>query len=818
MIKEVEKLNYIAHIRDSDKTEQTVKQHLLDAKELAENFGVKLKIKYLAGLATLLHDFGKATPEFFDYIYTAVHDPDNARARGSVDHSTAGGKFLYDLYHQEKSSSYEKLLAEIIGNAIISHHNYLNDYLSPSLEMKYLKRVTKDIDYYNDMQDYFFSEIMSKKEFAEYVKQAEAELIMFIAKINENDFYEERPIEIPLMFLTKSIFSILIDADRTNTRLFEENKELEERANSKELFENYFVKLQDKLHGFEEKADKTPINELRQKMSQQCEDFAEKPTGIYTLSIPTGGGKTLASFRFALKHALLHDKKRIIYVVPFNTIIEQNAKEIRDIIQDDEHLLEHHSNVVFLEESDSDDFDERKKVQKKLLLAKDDWDSPIIFTSMVQFLNVFYRKGTRNIRRLHNLSDAVIIFDEAQKVPTKCISLFNEALNYLNTFMNTTAVLCTATQPTLDKVANRLNFPSEEEMIQDIDHVIESFKRVEIIDRATNNSMDTAQLAEMIIEHEQIYRSQLIILNTKKVVQMLYLEIKNQLPEVSVYHLSTAMCPAHRIELLVEIREKLKRKEKIICISTQLIEAGVDVSFESVVRSLAGLDSIAQAAGRCNRHGERDQGDVFLIDHQEENLSRLNEIAVGKEITKKILVDIRNNPTIYQGDLLSKTAIEFYFKNFYLQFKLELDYLIKNETYTHVDLLLTEECENRFISDLHAKTGETYELFFASSLQTSAKKFEVIDHLTTSMIVPFKEGEVIIADLNSAKTIEEFSSLMKKAQFYSVNIYDHDLRKLKEKQAIELCYDSIYILKEGFYSEEYGLNIEGDTMMSNLMF
>ena len=131
---------------------------------------------------------------------------------------------------------------------------------------------------------------------------------------------------------------------------------------------------------------------------------------------------------------------------------------------------------------------------------------------------------------------------------------------------------------------------------------------------------------------------------------------------------------------------------------------------------------------------------------------------------------------------------------------------------------MTEECENRFISDLHAKTGETYELFFASSLQTSAKKFEVIDHLTTSMIVPFKEGEVIIADLNSAKTIEEFSSLMKKAQFYSVNIYDHDLRKLKEKQAIELCYDSIYILKEGFYSEEYGLNIEGDTMMSNLMF
>ncbi|MCD5001105.1 CRISPR-associated helicase Cas3' [Enterococcus saccharolyticus] len=815
-------MNYIAHIRDIDKKEQSVKHHLLDSKSIAENLGEKLDLKYLSGLAALLHDFGKASPEFDDYIYTAVYNPENAKARGSVDHSTAGGKLLFDLFHNPQNNEYEQLLAEIVGNAIISHHNYLQNFISPDLELPYLNRVAnKPIDYYEEMKDYFFSEVMSKKEFHRYVSEAMNELERFLKRIDETDFYSGEPLEMPLLFLTKVIFSILIDADRTNTRLFEENIQEEVPSDTNILFERYFEKLQVKLTELQSKSDSTKINQLRQEMSQQCEEFAAKKTGIYTLSIPTGGGKTLASFRYALKHALLHQKKRIIYVVPFTTIIEQNAKEIRDIIDDDSHLLEHHSNVSFLteEEINESDFDETKRIQKKLLLAKDNWDSPIIFTSMVQFLNVFYAKGTRNIRRLHNLSDAIIIFDEAQKIPTKCVSLFNEALNFLNSFMNTTSILCTATQPTLKDVSHKLNLIGEVEIIKNLDDVLESFKRVEIKDCATNHSITTNQLAEMVIEHDELYRSQLIILNTKTVVKKLYLAIKDQLPDTAVYHLSTSMCPKHRMEILEEIRTKLANKEKIICISTQLIEAGVDVSFESVIRSLTGLDSIAQAAGRCNRHGEHEIGDVYLIDHQEEVLTRLEEIDEGKAITKKMLVDIRNDPKTYQGDLLSTTAMNFYFRTFYNKFCVTLDYVFKKETYTHVDLLFTNFFDNRFVSEYQSKFGKNYSLFFSSSMSTSAKNFEVISNMTKSVIVPYGYGKEIIAELNSYRSVEDFSKLMKTAQLYTINLYNYEFNLLEKQKAI-LPYlgDSVYVLVDNYYSKEHGLSLQGDVEMEFLEF
>lgn len=813
-------MQYTAHIRESDKEIQTVKQHLLDAKEIAEFHGAKLNIKYLAGLATLLHDFGKATSEFKDYIHTAVYDPEHAKKRGSVDHSTAGGKLLFDMYHTKDNNVYEKILAEILGNAIISHHSYLQDYLSPDLETKYLNRVkVKPIEYYADAKDYFFTEVMLPNEFQEYVSKAIKELANFIGKKNNDDFFAAVPLEQPLFFLTKIIFSILIDADRTNTRLFEENKKVEETINIDLLFQKYYEKLQEKIVSFEDNTDKTVINVLRKEMSQQCEDFANKPSGIYTLSIPTGGGKTLASFRYALKHALLHNKKKIIYVVPYNTIIEQNAKEIRDIIQDDEHLLEHHSNVFYFDEADEGDFDERQQLQKRLLLAKDNWDSPIIFTSMVQFLNVFYEKGTRNIRRLHNLSDAVIIFDEAQKVPTKCVSLFNEALNYLNAFMNTTSILCTATQPALDGVLHKLNFSTDGEMVKNLDEVIDNFKRVELHDYATDRNLDTEQLADIILDHEEKYQSQLIILNTKTVVRKLYLELKDRTPTSLIYHLSTSMCPMHRMDILKEIKEKLKNQEQVICISTQLIEAGVDISFESVIRSLTGLDSIAQAAGRCNRHGEREIGDVFLINHQEENLTRLEEISEGKEITKKILIDMKNNPELYNGNLLSKQAMDGYFSEFYDIFRHKLDYVVKNQTYTHVDLLMALKRENKFVHEFKAKYDEKYELIFASSINTSAKNFKVIDDLTKTIIVPYDEGEQIIADLSGEKTIEDFSRLIKKAQLYSISIYNYEQQSLDKQDAIITNTESsMYVLAEGFYSKEYGLSVEKEVEMSLQMY
>ncbi|MBL5833217.1 CRISPR-associated endonuclease Cas3'' [Bacillus sporothermodurans] len=512
-------MSFIAHIREKDKQIQTVEEHLLEVKKLAESYGEKINIKHVTGLAGMLHDLGKYTNGFKEYIIEAVNNPDSPPKRGKIDHSTAGGKLLYEYFHtQANISPFKQLLAEIVGNAIISHHSYLQDFLDPELESKYLNRVReKELDEFALSKQQFFEKVMNEKEFYDYVDHAVAELERFLAKNSIQQFEEK------VMFLTKFTFSSLIDADRTNTRLFEENKIDEAFNRTENLFSRYYQKLKSKIDSFKnQQSAQNQINQLRAQMSEQCETFAEKQSGIYTLSIPTGGGKTLASLRYALKHAKLYNKKRIIYVVPYTTIIEQNAEEVRNILQDHVNILEHHSNIIEDTNDDDENQDGIVNVQQKLKLARDNWDSPIIFTTMVQFLNVFYAKGSRNIRRLHNLSESVIIFDEVQKVPISCVSLFNQALNFLKTYCYSSIILCTATQPALDFVEHKLEINTEGEIINNLDHVIEAFKRVEIVDMANKESFNNEKLCHFIDEKMNEVQSLLVILNTKSVVKNLY--------------------------------------------------------------------------------------------------------------------------------------------------------------------------------------------------------------------------------------------------------------------------------------------------------
>lgn len=804
---------YIAHIREKDKQEQTVEVHLTEVKELAESFGAKIGVKHIAGLAGMLHDMGKYTEEFLSYIKAAVFHPESAPARGTVDHSTAGGKLLYDLYHTGKMKEIPARLAEIVGNAIISHHSYLKDFFNENLESPYLKRVQKsklELKEYDHTKAMFFQHVMNEVEFAAYVEKASTELLNFLKKD------KTKTTEQKCMFLTKYIFSALIDADRTNTRLFEEDKSYSPPENRKELFESYYKKLMEKNHSFLKREDaNSPINVLRRKMSEQCDSFAERPSGIYTLSIPTGGGKTLASLRYALKHAQIYNKKQIIYVVPFTTIIEQNAEEVRKILDDDENILEHHSNVIM----DTDEGDEDEKhdgimsIKEKLKLAKDNWDSPIIFTTMVQFLDTFYAKGSRNIRRLHNLSEAVIIFDEVQKVPISCVSLFNSALNFLKTYGNSSLVLCTATQPALDFVEYQLDISPDAEMVEKLDDVITAFKRVEIVDMATNQSFNNKRLADFVEEQVERNQSILIILNTKAVVKDLYEKLDVQMNDIPIYHLSTAMCAAHRNQILGEIREHLDNEERVICISTQLIEAGVDVSFSCVIRSLSGLDSIAQAAGRCNRHGKMEGiQKVYVIDHEQENLDRLEEIQKGKEITKKILRDLQLDGSLYGGHLLSQEAMKSYFQAFYDGLSLDLNYHVKKLAKYQTDLLMEKRADNNYCQIYRRENKKELPLFLVNSYGTAAQYFQVINQQTTSVIVPYGEGEEIIADLNGDQTIEDLGNLLRKAQQYTVNLYKHEKDMLAKNGGIETVFDNqLYVLKEGAYNDKYGVDLENES-------
>lgn len=797
---------YIAHVRESDKKVQCLRNHLLQTKQLAEYFGAKLKLKHVAGLAGLLHDLGKFSDEFQEYIKEAAFSPKSVKnKRGSVDHSTAGGKLLFELLH-DQNSPYQKLLAEIVGNSIISHHANLQDYLSPTMESDYLKRVQiKEIPEFKVVVERFFQEVITKEELEKYIAVSLEEL---------KQFTDQNPT--PSFFLTKFIFSCLIDGDRTDARMFDEQLPVTNIAQYYPAYDIYFQKLMNHLSRLKnQKKAASPINKLRAVMSEECEAFAKKPSGIYTLSIPTGGGKTLASLRYALAHGREYSKQRIIYVVPYTTIIEQNAQEIRSILQDDENILEHHSNVV---EDDvekgvegDEQYDGLLTKKEKLKLARDNWDSPIIFTTLVQFLNVFYAKGNRNARRLHNLSHGVIIFDEVQKVPIKCISLFNEALNFLKEKAFCSILLCTATQPTLEDVKHRLLKAPDGEIVPALNDVNKAFKRVEIVDK-TKKTMNNEELAKWLIEDISQLGSTLVILNTKSVVKDLYQRVKSG--PIPVYHLSTSMCAAHRKKQIDTIRKLLGEEAPFICVTTQLIEAGVDISFPCVIRSLAGLDSIAQAAGRCNRHGESTLRYVYIIDHQEERLSNLPEIEAGKGITAKIMAIFKKKPEKYAGSLLSEKAMNEYFQFFYRNMEVDLNYYVQAADKDMTKLLFAQEKENSYIAQYQKKTGETFPLVLNGSYKTAAEHFQVIDQKTTPVLVPYEEGQELAAQLNSNERIEDLTKFLRKVQQYTVDLYSQEFDQLKKQGAlIEHFEGMIYELRDNWYSKEYGVDLQGEGEM-----
>lgn len=801
-------MEYIAHIRESDDAKQFVVDHLLEVKKLCEDYGREIGISHVAGLAGVLHDAGKYSSLFQEYLKQAVQNPENPPRRGEVDHSTAGGKLLYNLFYSSPDARY-KLLVEIVGNAIISHHSNLHDYLSPERKTPFLNRVRdKDIPEFDAIQKHFFAEVMSISELEIYMEKAADELLEII----QSDM--DTTLENQLHFITKLVFSCLIDADRTNTRQFEENELHKHPSSNFVLFQEYYENLMNHIESFG--SPTTIINSLRSEMSKQTDDFAIRNTGVYSLSIPTGGGKTLASFRFALQHSLKHNKEKIIFVVPFTTIIEQNAQEIRNIIRDDEHLLEHHSNVVE-EDEDDENFDGILSVKQKLKLAKDNWDAPVIFTTMVQFLNTFYAKGNRNTRRLHNLSNAVIIFDEVQKVPIKTVSLFNTALNFLHKGMNTTSVLCTATQPSLEFVEKNLKLSERPEMIHDLKNVAIAFKRTEIIDEATQSTMTTADLTEFVELKKEQYNQVLVILNTKSTVRNLFSSLKTYGDSEGLYHLSTSMCAAHRKQILEEVRRRLKDGKPVVCISTQLIEAGVDISFGCVIRSLAGLDSIAQAAGRCNRHGEDEIRPVFIIDHSEELLDKLKEIQIGKQITKRMLIDMQRDPLLYDGELLSTQAMKKYFAEYFSTLSTELDYFIPEVRKNMMDLLSIPFGDNELVSSHQAHTQKSYPLCQATSYRTAADHFDVIEDASATALVPFEGGEELIGKLMGNPSLKEISILMKKIQQYTIGLYPYEVNLLIENNGIRLIESlNLYVLIEGTYSAEYGVSIEKDEELKGL--
>lgn len=790
---------YIAHFRKRDNAEQSVVDHLRNVQTLAEERGAKIGLKHAAGLAGILHDMGKFSEAFQTYIKEAQNNPQKPPQRGSVDHSTAGGKLIYEKY---QGTSYQPL-AEVMSNVIISHHGGLQDYItldlftkSKTIELPVEYRVSeKNIEGYAETKKLFFEKVMTEKALDDYMKKADVEFRNILSKSKEDSY-------IPISLITKYLFSCLVDADRLDARAFELSETIGKIENNHSFFSTSYNALLKHLETFE---NKTVIQKLRQEMSEQCDAFASNSSAIYRLSIPTGGGKTLASLLYALKHALLHQKQRIIYVVPFTTIIEQNAKIVRDILQNDTEILEHHSNVI---ENTAECDDDPKSVEEMHLnLMKDNWDAPIIFTTMVQYLNVLYNNGTRDVRRLHNLTDAVIIFDEVQAVPLKCITLFNDSVNFLKSICDVSVLLCTATQPALELVKNKLDIAEQSEIIANSDAVREQFKRVLVKDYTEDAGWSIKKLASFILMGMSAVTNILVVLNTKRAVAELYQELE-KITTDSLYHLSTGMCAKHRQVTLAKIKADLKAKKRLICVSTPLIEAGVDISFQRVIRSLAGMDAIAQAAGRCNRHGEEEVQTVYIIKLQEkvEVTTALGAVHKGKNITKTILEQskITNKQQTREVELLSAKAMSNYFNVLFKDLDKELDYPLPRKNITLATLL----GRNQVTRDAYKHTKiSPYPYVLASSMKTSGANFNVIDDKTVAVIVHYGEGEKIIGKLNGNPSLKELNNLFKQAQYYTINLYQNQIIELERKGLVFPLFNGYgYALVAGAYDNDIGLD------------
>jgi|LSQX01.1.fsa_nt_gb CRISPR-associated endonuclease/helicase Cas3 len=791
---------YIARFNNNLKT-QSVRDHTLNVANLCKIFGDKLNVSNFSYLSGLLHDMGKYSRQFKDYIDLELIKAKNGNnemisdVADKVDHGVYGAKYIYEKYNNRDEISC--VTSEMLALICCYHHGGLPDCLNNKYEVPLLERLKKinpnDLmevyKIYNDDINIDIDQIFDNA--CSEIKTIFGRLKIF----DEEAFFA-------MHLLIKTTYSMLIDADRYDSYLFEAGKDTNKQIisilnmDNKMVWHEYSVLLEKRLEKFKNQPslneNERRINKIRQEISVECLQFADNKEGIYTLTVPTGGGKTLSSLRFALKHIELKDKDRIIYILPFTTIIEQNAEEVRKALECNDDLLEYHSNVM----------EDDKGENYKLLTNR--WSNKIIYTTMVQFLNTFYNKGTQDMRRIHNLLNSVIIFDEIQTIPIKCIDLFVGCINYLTEIGNSTVVLCSATQPELNKSNVPVLYSKKREIIKNVDNKFNILERVEVVDFTRKGGYTSEEAASFIQEVKKNVINLLMVCNTVGWASSIYdILNKDENKDTYVYFLSSNLCPAHRKDLIEDLKADLKNKKNIICISTQLIEAGVDISFETTVRALAGLDSIAQTSGRANRNGEKIKGYSYIINlNDDDKLSRLTEIRLGKTHCAEFLYEYGENKNMFGNSLLSPRSIEEYFNIYYSDKMINngMDYPVKN---TSIYRML-EYSE----SNIDGYEGD-FPLNLRYKFKTASEMFKVIDNNTKTILVPYKEGKNLISKLVSNSSYDNKKKTLDNLGQYSVNIYDNMFEALKKAGGIvaDERY-GIYILKDFYYDKIQGVTLK----------
>lgn len=713
-------MKYYAHSTDNpDKSDwQELEEHLEAVAALAARFASVFGAERWGRAAGLLHDAGKATREFI------------LRLEGRpvrVNHSIFGARICQQQFGK---------LGLLLSYAIAGHHGGLPDGGVQEGQLHYRlknERIPEDVILFPAMQ-------------------CSADLKLPFAKRPRHPGFA-------LSFFTRMIFSCLTDADFLDTEAFCDSRRSSVRKSMQNSSLSLLSKaLKDQLANLERTAQPSRVNTLRQSVSADCRASACAAPGFFSLTVPTGGGKTLSSMAFALDHAVAHGMRRVIYAIPFTSIIEQNALVFRSVLGQ-ENVLEHHCNFKGGDDAEEQGYDRWRG------LAAENWDAPVVVTTNVQFFESLFGNKPSRCRKLHNIARSVIVLDEAQAIPTDYLEPCLCALRELVEHYGCSVVLCTATQPALDDKSLRARLQDVREIITEPTRLYADLKRTEV---TFAGLLSDAELAERLANLEQV----LCIVGTKAQARKVF----ELLPERDgAFHLSTNMYPKHRRGVLTVIRQRLKNSLPCRVISTSLIEAGVDVDFPVVYRAMAGLDSIAQAAGRCNREG-RLEGLGQVVVFEPEKSPRMPWLQRCASCAAETL---RTLPT---DDPLGLAAMRRYFELLYDVQDLDNKQIVKR---------------------LNATVDK--DLLFP--FKEVAQDFRFIEDEGIAMIIPeTPEAEELVRQLR----FTDFPRvILRKLQQFSVTVRTRDMAQLRTAGAVEMVQDAYLVLRNmAAYDVHVGLSVD----------
>ncbi|MGR9107381.1 MAG: CRISPR-associated helicase Cas3' [Gammaproteobacteria bacterium] len=730
---------FIAHVKPTENGFVThdLCDHLMKVAQLAAYFAKEIGEDW-AELAGRWHDLGKYRPAFQAYIQKeSGYDPD-AHVSGEYSRKTAHAST--GAVYASQQGPWGRVLAYLIAG----HHAGLPDYEHDCAQGRGLREIVHE------------DESMLKEALDQSIPE-------HILRFDPPTTIPKGGIECGHLWI-RMLFSCLVDADFLDTERFMDPDKATRRSQPVTM-----PRLLDCFNQFTQQlraqASDTLLNRIRNSILLPCRIAARKKPGVFTLTVPTGGGKTLSSLAFALEHAALHNKQRIIYAIPYTSIIEQTADIFRELFAPlGEILVEHHSNT------DADQFNHENNWSR---LATENWDAPLIVTTTVQLFESLYAARTSRCRKLHNLVNSVIVIDETQLLPIQHLKPIRHAIDVLKAHYGVTFVLSTATPTGLDSQHDPfgrrfLQGIESEEIIQNPEQHYAALKRVSIeLPQDFDDASSWEAVRDRLVEHESV----LCVVNTRRDARTLF-----ELMPKGCFHLSATMCAEHRSKVIESIRSRLKKGQATRVVSTQLIEAGVDLDFPVVFRALAGLDSIVQSAGRCNREGKLELGRVVVFVPPSKTPPGL--LTIGAHTAISLLSG-------FEGKIDAPETFKAYFNSLFCAVR-NLD-------------------QSNLLSKLQ-KNAEACQFQF----RTAAREFRMIeDEETVSVFVRYGEegGEVDRWLSMLAHKPERW--LLRKLQRYSVSVYRYQFEALRQRGEVEEISPGYYAQsKAGVYSEKTGLQIE----------